>query len=73
MLIKQKWRIKTPRDRLNGGLLTLNFLNAYEKRTAATERPRVIEKTGIKSVYILWGYVNIEWKPAVLCWGCGFV
>ena len=27
MLIKQKGRVKIPRDRLNNALLTLNFLN----------------------------------------------
>ena len=31
MLIKQKGRVKNPRDRLNNALLTLNFLNVGEK------------------------------------------
>lgn len=38
MHVKQKGRIKTPRDRLNSALLTLNFLNVNEKGTTAVER-----------------------------------
>ena len=44
MLIKQKWRIKPPRDRPNSALLTLSFLNVNEKWTTAAERLCVIEK-----------------------------
>lgn len=45
MPIEQKWRIKTPRDRINNALLTLNFLNVGEKGTITAERHWVIEKT----------------------------
>lgn len=44
MLIKQKEKVKTPRDRLTNALLILNFLNIGEKGTAA-ERHWIIEKT----------------------------
>ena len=44
MLIKQKGRVKTRRDRLDNALLTLNFLNLGEKGTTAAERHWVIEK-----------------------------
>ena len=36
---------KTSRNRLHNALLTLNFLNANEKRTTAAERHWTIEKT----------------------------
>ena len=37
-LNKQKGIIKTPRNRLHNALLTLNFPNANEKGTTASER-----------------------------------
>jgi hypothetical protein len=43
MLIKQKGRVKTRRDRLDNALLTLNFLNVGGKGTA--ERHWVINIT----------------------------
>lgn len=44
MFIKQKGGVKTPRERVNNALLTLNFLNVGEKGTTVAERHWVIEK-----------------------------
>jgi hypothetical protein len=52
MLIKQKGRIKTHRDRLNNALLTLNFLNVSGKGTA-TKKLGYRKKCIIKSAYRL--------------------
>ena len=44
MIIKQKGRVKNPRDRLNNTFLTLNFLNVGEKGTSVADRHCVIRK-----------------------------
>lgn len=38
MIIKQKGRVKNPRDRLNNTFLTINFLNVGEKGKTASEK-----------------------------------
>lgn len=75
MLIKQKRVIKTSRDRLNNAFLILNFLTVGEKRTRATERHWVIEKTEELDQPIDYKDVlTLGWKPAiVLRWGHGYV
>lgn len=76
MLIKQKGRLKTPKDRLNKASLTLNFLNVSGNKTkTAAGRHWVIEKNcGIRSIHILQECVGIRMEPAiVLRWEHGFV
>jgi hypothetical protein len=53
MLIKQKGRIKIPRDGRNNALLMLNSLNTNEKGTTGAKRHWIIEKSRIKFTYIL--------------------
>ena len=71
---KQKGVIKTPRNRLHDALLTLNFLNANEKVTTATERHCTIGKsTELNHPVYLKNVLTSEWKPGhVLCCGKGF-
>ncbi|KAL6084245.1 hypothetical protein STEG23_037991, partial [Scotinomys teguina] len=74
MLNKQKGVTKTPRNRLHNALLTLNFLNANEKRTTAAERHWIIEKTAeLNQPVYFKDVLTSEWKPGyVLRCGRGF-
>ena len=59
---------------MHNALLTLNFLNANEKGTAAAERHWIFEKTTElnQSIYFK-DVLTSEWKLRhVLCWGTGF-
>ena len=74
MLNKQKGMENTPRNSLHKALLTLNFLNANEKRTMATERHWKMKKTSelIQPVYFK-DVLTSQWKLGdVLPWGRGF-
>ncbi|CAO2607041.1 Gag-Pro-Pol polyprotein, partial [Lemmus lemmus] len=71
---KQKGTENTSRNRLYNALLTLNFLNTNEKRTAAVERHWIMGKTSElnQSVYFQ-DVLTSQWKPEdVLRWGRGF-
>ena len=60
-----------PRERLNNGLLFLNFHNIDEKERIAAERNWVIDKTEQPSQPIHYkDMFTLEWKPViVLRWG----
>ena len=70
----QKGVENIPRNRLHNALLTLNFLNANEKRTTATERHWIIEKsTELNQPIYFKDVLTSQWKPGdVLRWGRGF-
>ena len=40
--------MRSPRDRLNKVLLTLNFLNVNEQNTTAAERHCIVERTAVE-------------------------
>lgn len=64
MVIKQKGRIKFPRDTPNSTLLTLNFLNVNEKGTITSKRQWVIENTVELNYPIHYNDVlTSEWNP----------
>ena len=45
ILNRQKGSTRTPKDRLHSAFLTLNFLNANEQNTTASERHWIVERT----------------------------
>lgn len=45
MPIKQKEDVRSPRERLNHVLLTLNFLNVNETGSTAAEKHWILERT----------------------------
>ena len=75
MLSKQKKMENTHRNRFHNALLTLNFLNANEKGTTASERHWIMEKTSeLNQPVYFEDVLTSQWKPGdVLHWGRDFV
>ena len=68
MVNKQK---KVTKTRWHNALLTLNFLNANEKRKIAVEKHWILGKTmELNQPEYFKDVLTFEWEPEyVLCWG----